>query len=388
MAYSAAAGAMLTGVEGLEAGVVYTDLSDKVLQGSIQENYTVSFGGGSQLKIGVSSYDYTSGPRTYQYGDVDIAGMTANAFWVGSGAATFTYASALASNVTIGPSVTNWVRNNNGFWVNYNVANYVIYSTGSTLNRGNFVGANHKFIGVKFQIGGQTRYGWIEISVPGSAKTVTIHGYAYEDTGASIKTGQTGSSNAAPTLTGLIAAKDFNENAINAAAEIIDSDVTFNDADGGDLDTGVLTVTGVRSTETISVSNQAHGVGNIQRSGNNIQVSDGASWTTFGVVDGTETGSGANLKITFNASSTPTNVDALIQRLTYQSSSQSGETSHSLTLKVTDGDGGDTGNKTISMRVFAENDAPTDINLSSLTIQENAGNAVVGDLSTTDPDNL
>ncbi len=196
-----------------------------------------------------------------------------------------------------------------------------------------------------------------------------------------------GPSNTDPTLTGLTTSKTFNENTVNSTPQIIDDNVAYADADGGDLDTGELTITGLRSSETISVSNQAHGAGNIQRSGNNIQVSDGSTWTTFGTVDGTETGAGTNLKITFNSASTPTNVDALIQRLNYQSSSQTGESAHNLTLTVSDGDGGDTGGSTISVTVNAENDAPTDINLSSLTIQENAGNAVVGDLSTTDPDN-
>ncbi len=199
--------------------------------------------------------------------------------------------------------------------------------------------------------------------------------------------GSIGPSNSPPTLSNLTGSVSYNENTINAAPAIIDSAVTFTDSDSANLDTGTLTITGVRSTETISVSNQAHGAGNIQRSGNNIQVSDGSVWTTFGTVDGTDTGIGTDFKITFNSASTPTIVDALIQRLNYQSSSQSGESAHDLALTVTDGDGGSTGGKTISVTVNAENDTPTDISLSNASIQENAGNAVVGDLSTADPDN-
>ncbi len=262
-------------------------------------------------------------------------------------------------------------------------------------NEGNWNNQTDKYLGVKFILNrsaapnATVHYGWVRMSTGSNYNSITIKDFAYENTpGQSILAGALPASNNAPTLTGLTASKTFTENTVNVTPQIIDNSVAFVDTDGGDLDTGVITITGIRASEAISVENQAvGGVGNIRRNGNNIQVSNGAAWTTFGVVDGSDTGAGTNLKITFNANSTPTNVDALIQRLNYQSGSQTGETVHNLTVKVSDGDGGDTGNKLISITVTSQNDPPTDISASNSNVDENQPvNTKVGTLSTTDAD--
>jgi hypothetical protein len=54
---------------------------------------------------------------------------------------------------------------------------YTYYSSGL----GNFLGQTNRFLGLRFIIGGQTNYGWLEIAdVPDDASSVTIAGYAYE----------------------------------------------------------------------------------------------------------------------------------------------------------------------------------------------------------------
>ncbi|MCP4711325.1 MAG: hypothetical protein GY869_22115, partial [Planctomycetes bacterium] len=176
-----------------------------------------------------------------------------------------------------------------------------------------------KYMGVKFVLGlttpphpGHTvHYGWVRMTAGDNYDWVKVLDFAYETTpGQSILAGALPTSNNAPTLTNLSPSITYAENTVNATPQIIDSAVTFADADGGDLDTGALTITGIRASETISVENQAVGSsGNIRRSGNNIQVSNGTTWTTCGVVDGTDTGAGTNLKITLNANAAPTNVD-------------------------------------------------------------------------------
>ncbi len=65
------------------------------------------------------------------------------------------------------------------------------------------------------------------------------------------------------------------------------------------------------------------------------------------------------------------------------------------TLILTANDSGNTGSGggtnvalgTVNVDITNVNDNPTDISITNLTIQANSGNAVVGDLSTTDPDN-
>ena len=63
----------------------------------------------------------------------------------------------------------------------------------STTGYTTWLGTSNRYIGVKFLIGANTHYGWIEISGTASGD-ITVHGYAYEDTpGASIDAGATSS---------------------------------------------------------------------------------------------------------------------------------------------------------------------------------------------------
>ena len=69
-----------------------------------------------------------------------------------------------------------------------------------------------------------------------------------------------------PTLTGLASAVTFGENSVNAAPQIIDSDVTFTDVEGN-FDGGVLKVTGLLPEDAVSVRDQGTGTGQIGSSG-------------------------------------------------------------------------------------------------------------------------
>lgn len=161
--------------------------------------------------------------------------------------------------------------------------------------------------------------------------------------------------NDAPTLAD-VTDVTFAENIVNATPQLLDGAVTFADVDNVDFDTGVLTIKGLRPTETIGLQNQVVGSsGNLQLSGANVQVSDGASWTTIGTWQG---GAASSLTVTFNANATATHIDNLLQLITYSSSSEAGETAHNLTIEVTDGDGATTGEKHIQVTVTSENDTP------------------------------
>ena len=248
---------------------------------------------------------------------------------------------------------------NNGDSMHLSIGGYTGPQTSSTLyfgGGGSIVDATNRNGNV--HVGSTWSFNSIGITMDG---TYTIHFQVRSTTQGAIEYLPSGSIalsfNAAPTLSNLTTSETYLENTVNASAQLIDSDVSFADSDGGNLSGGQLTVTGVNATETISISNQDVGTsGNIQLSGSNVQVSNGSSWTTFATLSG---GSGSNLTISFNGSSTPTYIDSLIQRLTYQSSSATGENAHNLSLTVTDGDGGSSGGKTISVTVTGENDAPS-----------------------------
>ena len=154
-----------------------------------------------------------------------------------------------------------------------------------------------------------------------------------------------------PTLTGLDGVT-FLENTVNNAPQLIDANVTFADVDTGNLDTGTLTVSGfVSGEDTIGINDEGAGAGNITVSGANVLFG--------GTVIGTFTGgSGANnLVVTFNSSATAAAVDALIENLTYANSSDTPTASRTLTISITDGDGGSV-TETSVVNVTEEVDVP------------------------------
>ncbi|MCH7535503.1 MAG: T9SS type A sorting domain-containing protein, partial [Bacteroidetes bacterium] len=66
------------------------------------------------------------------------------------------------------------------------------YPTTTTITSGNFLGQLSKYIGVKFDISGDTHYGWINIDMASSGNFLMVNSYAYNDVpDQAIKAGQT-----------------------------------------------------------------------------------------------------------------------------------------------------------------------------------------------------
>ncbi|MHC4877874.1 MAG: SdrD B-like domain-containing protein [Planctomycetota bacterium] len=133
---------------------------------------------------------------------------------------------------------------------------------------------------------------------------------------------------------------------------------TVFDLDSPDFDSGTLTVSvmsgGVPAEDVLSIRNQGTGAGQIGVSGSDV--------TFEGMVIGAFTGgaAGADLIITFNDSSSPEAVTALIRNLTYENVNTDNPTAGARMLRstLTDGDGAMTGwNNTVD--VHAINDAPS-----------------------------
>jgi len=137
----------------------------------------------------------------------------------------------------------------------------------------------------------------------------------------------------APTITGLTGSVTFGENTVNAAPQIVDSDVTVTDAEGN-FDGGALTVSGHFGGDSISIRDQGTGAGQIGFSGGTI--------TYGGTAIGAATGgsAGAEFVVTFNAGATTAAVEALIENLTYANSNNvNPATSRTLKIVLTDGAG-------------------------------------------------
>ena len=84
------------------------------------------------------------------------------------------------------------------FWTNS-----VSSSSGST--NGAMSPGQRGFLALGFDLGGETVLGWADISLSTDGLSLTVHGWAFEDSGAGIVAGETGASNPVPGLGGLAA---------------------------------------------------------------------------------------------------------------------------------------------------------------------------------------
>jgi len=138
----------------------------------------------------------------------------------------------------------------------------------------------------------------------------------------------------------------------------VGGNATVADAESANFDTGTLTVSitanGQSGQDVLGIANIGNGAGQIGVSGNAVFYQ--------GVQIGAFTGGtgGANLVITFDADATPAAVQALVRALTYNNTSDAPNTAtRTVTIVLTDGDGGTSSTQTTSVTVTAANDPHT-----------------------------
>ena len=118
---------------------------------------------------------------------INLAGFSifgaVSAMFRGSGSA-FRYAARLGSGVNV--SIGNFVSNVNSY-----PATLVYHRFGGG-SYGNFISPGIGFIGIKFNGGKGTQYGWIRLQMngPKAGNTFTLIDYAFADPGEAIVTGQ------------------------------------------------------------------------------------------------------------------------------------------------------------------------------------------------------
>lgn len=174
--------------------------------------------------------------------------------------------------------------------------------------------------------------------------------------------------NDAPTLTGVTPTLTVLENTVNATPVLIDGDVILTDPDSPDFNGGQLIVTyssGGGIEDQLSIRN----AGLVSFDGSLVRYNGVA----IGSVSQTSNGeNGKQLIVTFNGSSSLASVDAVIESLTYQNTSQTPAASRTLSIVVTDGDGGTSTAVLVPVTVTAENDAPVITAPGGQTINEDA----------------
>lgn len=167
----------------------------------------------------------------------------------------------------------------------------------------------------------------------------------------------------------------------------VGGNATVTDAESANFDTGTLTVSitgnGQSGQDVLSVANIGNGAGQIGVSGSAVSYG--------GVQIGTFTGGsgGANLVITFDADATPAAVQALVRALQYNNTSDTPDTAtRTVTVVLTDGDGGTSSTQTTSVQITAVNDAP-EMTLTGATAtftEGGAGTDLFSGVSVTNPE--
>jgi hypothetical protein len=137
-------------------------------------------------------------------------------------------------------------------------------------------------------------------------------------------------------------------------------------------------------------------VGNVRTNLADVEYWNGAAWEVIGLIDASNNGSsGASLEVTFNASATSVRVSEVLRALQYNfaptdaaDADDNSNYTQDVILNVTVSDGTDASNvAAVTVDLQAVNDTPTDLALSNNTVNQSGGsNAVVGVLTTTDPD--
>ncbi|MFC1353564.1 MAG: tandem-95 repeat protein [gamma proteobacterium symbiont of Clathrolucina costata] len=135
-------------------------------------------------------------------------------------------------------------------------------------------------------------------------------------------------------------------------------DAVVSDSDSSDYAGGSLTVevdSGLQSAEDrFSIFNQGTDTGEIGLSGGNVTYSG----TLIGTVTG---GTGIDpLTVTFNSNATSAAVTALVRNITYENSNLENPTdgTRSVTIDISDGDGGTSLTQNLTLNVSSVNDAP------------------------------
>jgi hypothetical protein len=182
----------------------------------------------------------------------------------------------------------------------------------------------------------------------------------------------------------------YNEQDVNADPQFIDSNVTLTDDDSTDLWSGNVFVeyiggTGGEAQDQLDVLNQGDGPDQIGVSGQTVSFGG----VPFATIDSTMTGeNGMGLRIFLGEGSTPEAVEALIEALTYQNTSDTPTFSRTVQITVTDDTGATSDPRPVELQITPVNDAPvlTEIPPTLDVVENDEPMLVASDASVTDAD--
>lgn len=176
--YTAVAGAFLAS-GAVNAQISYTDVNPDQVVDLNNSPFLLDMDGDmvDDLQFTVSTFagSYTTYGFTVNYSGT-YAGATAATGGGIAGSATYMAASAFSGGENIDGNLTMNSFGNLGLAGSYSIVG-LPYS--GTFTNGNFIGQADKYLGVSFQSGGNTHYGWVRLDVSAGADSITIKDYAY-----------------------------------------------------------------------------------------------------------------------------------------------------------------------------------------------------------------
>ena len=158
-----------------------------------------------------------------------------------------------------------------------------------------------------------------------------------------------------PEVLGFVSDITFDENTLNSAPQILDIAVAIVDSDSSNFDGGSVSfafIAGGSSEDNLSIRNQGTGANQISVSGNTVSYEG----TAIGTISANGL-TGGDLVIDLNANANATSVEALLENIQYQNTSQSPQPERTLSLRLTDGDGGGSQNISTVINVTQVNDS-------------------------------
>ncbi|MBL8396670.1 MAG: hypothetical protein JNL84_00795, partial [Candidatus Accumulibacter sp.] len=188
-----------------------------------------------------------------------------------------------------------------------------------------------------------------------------------------------------PQLVDVTPSVTFAENAVNAAPQLIDPGVGLFDPDSANFGGGILEVNyltdygaqdqlglqGLDNQDQLGIRNEGNGPGQVGVAGNTVSFA--------GVAIGTILSNGANgdkLTVQFNTNATPDAVEQVIENLTYANTVSNPIASRTISIRVSDGDGGASEARSVQINVTPQTDGAVPVGLERIVNSARGGEQV------------
>ncbi|WP_299226992.1 T9SS type A sorting domain-containing protein [uncultured Psychroserpens sp.] len=165
----------LAGVSEASGQIIYTDVDPDITEGNAASATFIDLNNDGTDDFGIGTIDAPA---------VGFNGINPTDSWLGS-AGTYLYPFALNAGDPISSGQTTWYGSGAVGTLNYT-------SCYNGIGGSNWCGVTDKYLGLRFNIGLDTHYGWARLDVSASGDSMTLKDFAYNSTpGEAINAGQT-----------------------------------------------------------------------------------------------------------------------------------------------------------------------------------------------------